>query len=137
MHTSSDAIAVQKTNNSGIGWVSAVTYSTASDYDSVDFWINAGNAPTTLTSLAVYDGEAIAHFLHLEDASGAPLPANTWVHLQIPFASPFFETAFSTSPTTIQTVCIINHSGGGNTQFLYVDDVVLIGADIFKSGFEN
>jgi hypothetical protein len=68
---------------------------------------------------------------------GAPLPANTWIEFTVPFSSPYFATASSTSPATVQAVCIINHSDGGPTSYLYIDDVALTGADIFKNGFEN
>ena len=38
---------------------------------------------------------------------------------------------------TVRIICLIDHSGDGQTKFFYLDDVMLTGADIFKSGFEN
>jgi hypothetical protein len=137
VHSGSAAIAVVKNDNNGAGWVARATYSASSDYDGVSFWINAGNSQTTLTSLAVFDALNDPHFLHLEDMYGAPLPMNTWIPFQIPFSSPFFAVASSTPPATVQTICLINHSAGGQNAYFYLDDIALTGADIFKSGFEN
>jgi hypothetical protein len=136
VHSGAAAVGIQKTDNNGAGWAAPTTYSAQSDYDGISFWFNAGAQETTLTSLAIYDGDDTAHFLHLEDAYGGHLPANTWIQFQIPFASPLFAMAESSSPTTIQTVCVINHSGGTGSQSLYLDDIALTGADIFKDGFQ-
>lgn len=134
VHSGTMAVAVLKTDNAGGGWQAPVTYSAESDYDGVEFWINAGSQDTTLTSLAIIDGDGDYHFAHLEDSYGGPLPADTWVQFKIPFASSLFATAQSSSPTTVQTICIVNHSDQGS--YLYIDDVALTGADIFKNGFE-
>ena len=137
VHSGTAAIAFDRTDNNGAGWQTPSVYSTASDYDGVSFWVNAGNSPTTTTSLAIYDAQDTGHFLHLEDIYGGPLPANTWVSFQIPFSSPYFTMAASTPPETMQTLCIVNHSAGGMGTFMFLDDVSLTGADIFKNGFEN
>ena len=137
VHGGSAAIAISKLDNNGAGWLAPTSYSAASDYDGIDFWINAGNAQTTLTSLAVTDATFNPHFLHLEDMYGAPLPVNTWVHFQVPFSSSFFAAALSTPPDSVSMVCVISHDTNGQNQFLYLDDVTLRGADIFKDGFDG
>ncbi len=137
VHSGSAAIAISKLDNSGVGWMAPTTYSASTDYDGVGFWVNAGDAQTTVTSLAVYDASFAPHFLHLEDVYSAPLPVNTWIHFQVPFSSPFFAVAFSTPPETVQELCLISHDTNGPTSFLYLDDVSLRGADIFKNGFEG
>jgi len=122
VHGGTAAIAIARTpDNNGAGWVAQTTYSTSSDYDGVDFWVNAGNDQTTLTTLAIYDMGDNPHFLHLEDVYGAALPANTWIQFQIPFASPFFAAALSSPPATLQTICLINHSSASG--YLYFDDI--------------
>jgi hypothetical protein len=136
VHSGSVAIAMQKFDNSGAGWVAPATYSATTDYDGVSFWIDAGNNQTSATSLAVYDAGDSGHFLHLEDAYGGPLPANTWVPFQIPFSSPLFAVALSTPPANVKTICVINHSSAPS-DFLFLDQVALTGADIFLSGFEH
>ncbi len=136
VHSGTAAVAITKLpDNNGAGWLAPTTYSTSSDYDGVMFWVNAGSSSTTLTSLAIYDVNNNPHFLHLEDLYGAPLPVNTWIQFQVPFASPFFAVASSSSPATVQTICLINHSTGA--AYLYLDDIALTGADIFKDGFGN
>ena len=137
VHSGSAAIAAPKTDNNGPGWAAPSSFSTTADYDGVSFWINAGNMQTTLTSLAVSDAQSNMHFLHLEDMYGGPLPVNTWVRFQIPFSSPFFAVASSSPPDTVQAFCLLNHTSGGSTEYFYVDDVALSGADIFKNGFDN
>ena len=137
VHSGSAAIAISKLDNNGAGWLAPTNYSASSDYDGVGFWVNAGDNQTTLTSLAIYDASFTPHFLHLEDVYGAPLPVNTWIHFQVPFSSPFFAVALSTPPETVQTVCVISHDTNGQTKFLYLDDVSLRGADIFKNGFDS
>lgn len=137
VHSGSAAVAISKLDNNGAGWPTPTTYSASSDYDAVDFWINAGDTQTSLTSLAISDASFTPHFLHLEDVYNAPLPVNTWVHFQIPFSSPFFAVASSTPPETVTVVCLISHDTDGQTKFLYLDDVSLRGADIFKNGFES
>ncbi len=138
VHSGSAAVGVSKNiDNNGMGWVAPTAYSASSDYDGISFWVNAGSNQTTLTSLAVFDALNDPHFLHLEDMYGAPLPVNTWIQFQIPFSSPFFAANSSTPPATVQTICLINHSGGGPSEFFYLDDVALTGADIFKNGFDN
>ncbi len=137
VHSGNAAIAVPKTDNNGPGWAGPSSFSTATDYDGVSFWVNAGSMQTTETSLAVYDAQSNTHFLHLEDMYGGPLPVNTWVQFKIPFSSPFFAVASSTPPDTVQAFCLLNHSSGGQTAYFYVDDVALTGADIFKNGFDS
>lgn len=137
VHSGSAAIAVSKLDDNGAGWLSSTTYSASSDYDGISFWINAGDIQTELTSLAIWDDSFTPHFLHLEDVYGASLPVNTWILFHIPFSSPFFVTALSTPPEMVKMICLIDHSGDGQTKFFYLDDIMLTGADIFKSGFEN
>jgi len=136
VHNGTQAIAVSRLDNNGVGWAGPITYSTTTDYDGVVFWINAGDSPTTVTSLGVQDHAGTSHFLHLEDIYGGPLPANMWIRFAIPFSSPYFEVNASTPPADFDQFCIINHSSGSQTTFIYVDDVMLTGADIFKNGFE-
>jgi hypothetical protein len=137
VHQGTKAIAVSRLDNNGIGWGGAATYSTTSDYDGLVFWINAGDTPTTVTSLGVYDSALAAHFLHLEDIYGGPLPANTWLRFDIPFSSPYFALRGYVPPPDFYQFCLINHSAGSQSTFIYVDDVTLTGADIFKDGFQN
>ena len=136
VHSGSTAIDISRfQDNNGAGWVAPTTYSASADYDGVSFWINAGTDPSTLTSLAVFDTDDNPHFLHLEDQYGSALPANTWVPFQVSFSSPLFAQALSSPPATVKTICLIGHSSG--TQFYFLDDVALTGADIFKNGFDN
>ena len=136
VHGGSTAISILKTDSAGVGWAAPTTYSTSSDYDSVSLWVNAGDTTTNVTSLAVTDAAFNQHFLHLEDIYGSALPANTWLHFQIPFSSPFFAFNSSSPPDSLTSFCIINHTNAGSG-FLYLDDVLLIGADIFKNGFDG
>lgn len=139
VHGGNAAIGISRQNdNNGGGWLAPRVYSASSDYDGVTFWVNSGNAPSAHTSLAVYDMNSDPHFMHLEDMYGAPLPANTWIQFQVPFSSPLFAAALSSPPETVQTFCVITHSAtGGPGDFIYLDDVWLNGADIFKDGFGN
>ena len=139
VHSGSAGVAISKqTDNNGAGWLAPTIYSASSDYDGVTFWVNSGSDQSTLTSLAIFDMDSNPHFLHLENLYGASLPANTWIQFQVPFASPFFEAVGSTSPATVQTICVITHSASGApNDFLFLDDVTLNGADIFKNGFDN
>jgi hypothetical protein len=138
VHTGNAALAISKLDNNAVGWAgTAATYSAISDYDGVIFWFNAGQTATTLTSFGVYDSALQGHFLHLEDIYGGPLPAGTWVRFEIPFSSPYFAQNDYTPPTDFYQFCVINHSSGGQSSYIYVDDVTLTGADIFKSGFDN
>jgi hypothetical protein len=136
VHSGTHALAVSRQSANGVGWAGPTNYSTSSDFDGVVFWINPGNDPTTSTSLAVFDSASNNHFLKLEDIYGGPLPAATWIRFEIPFSSSFFTSAGSTPPDDFSQVCVINHSSGSMTNFLYIDDVSLTGADIFKDSFE-
>jgi len=139
VHSGTAAVALSRhTDNNGAGWLAPVSYSATSDYDGVTFWVNSGNSESAHTSLAILDAGSNPHFMHLEDMYGAPLPAATWIHFQVPFSSPLFAAAVSTSPDTVKTICVITHSSTGSfSDFLYLDEVSLTGADIFKDGFGN
>ena len=137
VHGGSAGIAIPKVDTAGAGWLAETSYSASSDYAGISFWINAGDSATEVTSLGVYDASFAGHFLHLEDVLGAALPANTWIHFQIPFSSPFFAFNSYTPPETVKEICIISHNAEGMTKFFYLDEVTLTGADIFKNGFEN
>ncbi len=100
------------------------------------FWFNSGQIATTTTSFGVSDGMGNQHFLHLEDIYGGPIPAATWIRFEIPFSSPYFEVNHYTPPTDFGFFCVINHTSSLMQNFMYVDDVTLTGADIFKNGFE-
>jgi len=137
VHSGTAAVALSKQqDNNGAGWLAPATYSASSDYDGVTFWVNSGNNPSAHTSLAIFDASFNPHFMHLEDAYGAPLPAATWIHFQVPFSSPLFATALSSSPDSVTAICVITHSASGSfSDFMYLDDVSLTGVDIFKDGF--
>ena len=138
VHSGTAAVALSKQNdNNGAGWLAPVSYSATSDYDGVTFWVNSGNSQSMLTSLAIFDASDNPHFLHLEEMYGAPLPAATWIHFQVAFSSPLFASALSSSPDTVKAICVITHSPTGFSEFLYLDEVSLTGADIFKDGFGN
>ena len=134
-YSGTTSLAVTKQNdNNGAGWAGPVTYSTQTDYDGVTFWINSGNNPSPHTSLAVSDSNGDLHFAHLEDIYGGALPAATWIHFNVGFSSDYFVQAGSTPPGSLQFFCVITHSAASN-DFLYLDEVRLTGADIFKNGF--
>ena len=136
VHSGSAAIAISKgQDNNGAGWLAPATYSASADYDAISFWVNAGSSSSTLTSLAVFDATDTPHFLHLETLYGGPLPANQWIGFVVPFASDFFAAASSTPPETVKTICLISHTVGA--EFLFLDDVALRGADIFKDSFDT
>ena len=139
VHGGTAAVGLSKQyDNNGAGWLAPVSYSATSDYDGVSFWVNSGNSQSTLTSLAIFDASYDPHFLHLEEMYGGPLPAATWIHFQVSFSSPLFASALSSSPDTVQAICVITHSATGSyPNFLYLDEVSLTGADIFKDDFGN
>jgi len=139
VHSGTAAVAVSTQNdNNGGGWAATVSYSATSDYDAVTLWVNAGNNSRAHTSPAIFDMSGNPHFMHLEDMYGGPLPAATWIQFVVPFGSDLFQQALSTPPDTVQSICVITHSATGSfTDFFYLDDVSLRGADIFKSAFEN
>jgi hypothetical protein len=137
VHSGSMAMAVTRNDNDGVGWAGTQVYSTASDYDGVEFWFNAGNIATTITSFGVSDGSGDMHYLHLEDIYGGSLPAATWIRFAIPFSSPYFQSNGYTPPASFGFFCVINHTSSAQQNFMYVDDVTLTGADIFENGFES
>ena len=137
VHSGTTAMGVTIANFNSTCWQAATPLSRVSDYDAISLWVNAGfSAPQDLRFLIYGNGEIIGK-IDLVTVYGGPLPAATWIPLRI--ALPGLPAdAPPTDADHFDDIVIRTYSSGmGGADRFFVDDVVLIGADIFKSGFDG
>jgi len=114
-------------------WAAPAAYSTLSDYDGISFWIFGPDGSEAI-DLVLYSGDDLVGYASVADMYGAPIPAATWIHLQLSFSSNLFNPS-GLNATTFTDIAFRFHSAGDGSFLL--DDIVLTGADIFKNDFEN
>jgi hypothetical protein len=139
VHSGTTAIGVTLADFNSACWQSPATLSRLSDYDSISLWVNASpSAPQDLRFL-LYSGADIIGKIDLVTVYGAPLPASTWIPLRISLAAlPADSSATPPDPNVFDDIVIRTYTtGAGGADRFFVDDVVLIGADIFKDGFDG
>jgi len=137
VHSGTTAIGVTIGNFNSTCWQAPSSLSRTRDYDTISLWVNAGfSAPQDLRFLIYGSGEIIGK-IDLVTAYGAPLPAATWIPLRISLADLTAEPP-PTDPDLFDDIVIRTYStGSGGADRFFVDDVVLIGADIFEDSFEG
>ncbi|MEO7326803.1 MAG: hypothetical protein ABIW82_18425 [Dokdonella sp.] len=136
VHSGTTAAVVSMQNFNAASWQAPTTYSTASDYDGISFWLFDGlSSGTQDLALLLYNTDnVIVGKIDLAVAYGAPLPYATWINVRIPLNN-LPNPQNVPDPTLFNNIVIRTYSGSGNNYF-FIDDVALIGADIFKNGFE-
>jgi len=138
VHSGTTAAGVLVGDFNGASWQAPATYSTLTDYDTLSFWLHdgipGGSGPQDLAFLLYNSDDVIVGRIDLVVAYGAPLPQATWFNLRIPLNG-LPNPSGAPDPTRFNNITIRTYSNNQSQRF-FVDDVVLIGADIFKSGFE-
>jgi hypothetical protein len=136
VHSGTTAIEVALASFNSACWQTPTMLSRLSDYDSISFWLNAGaSAPQDLRFL-LYNGSDIVAKVDLATAYGAPLPASSWIHLVISLSDLPAEVGLP-DPSRFDDMVIRTYTTGSGNDRFFIDDVVLIGADIFKDGFDG
>ncbi|MBA8888693.1 hypothetical protein FHW12_002926 [Dokdonella fugitiva] len=138
VHSGTTAIGVTIADFNSTCWQAPSSLSRQSDYDAISLWVNVGSftAPQDLRFLIYGNGEIIGK-VDLVTVYGGPLPAATWIPLHISLAD-LPADAPPADPEHFDDIVIRTYSTGlGGADRFFVDDVVLIGADIFKDGFEG
>lgn len=135
VHSGTTAIGVAIGNFHSVCWQAPAPLSRLSDYDAISLWVNAGfSAPQDLRFLIYGNGEIIGK-IDLVTVYGGPLPPATWIPLRISLPD-LPADAVPADPEHFDDIVIRTYSiGAGGADRFFVDDVVLIGADIFKDGF--
>jgi hypothetical protein len=132
-HGGTISVRITDDQSAAASWAAPATYSTLSDYDGLSFWVNGGDNGGENVTAVLYNQNTLIGTTSLADMYGAPIPINTWVHLQLSFFSPLFNPQ-GDNPTTFTDITFRSHDLNGD--IFYLDDIALTGADIFKSGFE-
>jgi hypothetical protein len=133
VHGGTVSVAILDQQSSAASWLAPIPYSTFSDYDGVSFWVNGGSNGGEDVTVVLYNQLDLVGTTSLASLYGAPIPASTWIHLQLSFFSPLFNPA-GDNATTFTDITFRSHSGSSTIFFL--DDIALTGVDIFKSDFE-
>jgi hypothetical protein len=134
-HTGTASIGIQDHVGVAFGWCPTAAYSIASDYDGISFWVNGGTQGGENVVLALANSSSTVVSATLAALYGAPLPINTWVHIQSSFFSPVFS--YPDAAVTFNSIAFYVYStAGSGNDFFFLDDIALIGVDIFKNGFE-
>jgi hypothetical protein len=133
-HDGTISVGVNDDQSATASWLAPATYSTLSDYDGVSFWVNGGSNGGENVTVVLYNQDGLVGTTSLASLYGAPIPINTWIHLQLSFFSPLFNP-IGTNPTTFTDITFRSHDSGG--QLFFLDDIALTGADIFENGFEQ
>ncbi|MEO7323624.1 MAG: hypothetical protein ABIW82_02220 [Dokdonella sp.] len=138
VHSGTAAIGVVVADFNSACWQAPAAVSRLGDYDSISFWVNAGSSAPQDLRFLLYSGIDIVGKIDLVTVYGAPLPASTWVFVRISLSDlPADPNSTPPQPTTFDDIVIRTYTSGGASDRFFVDDVVLIGADIFKNGFDG
>jgi hypothetical protein len=138
VHSGTTAATVVAQNFNGAAWLAPMTYSTLSDYDTISFWLYdgfGGVGPQDLAFLLYNSDDAIVGKVNLVDVYGAVLPQNVWINLLVPLNG--LSNPSSVPDQTHFNTLVIRTYTTNSSQRFFIDDVQLIGADIFKDGFES
>ncbi|MBO9664570.1 hypothetical protein [Dokdonella sp.] len=138
VHSGTTAIGVTLADFNSVCWQAPAVLSRLNDYRSISLWVNAGpSAPQDLRFL-LYRGEDIVAKIDLVTVYGAPLPASTWIPLRISLSDLVPDPNAPADPSLFDDVVIRTYTmGAGGADRFFVDDVVLLGTDIFEDGFDG
>lgn len=138
VHSGTTAIGVTLGDFNSACWQAPAALSRLSDYDSISLWVNAGpSAPQDLRFLLYSDGEIVGK-IDLVAVYGAPLPASMWIPLRISLSDLPLDSGAPPDASLFDDIVIRTYTNGaGGADRFFVDDVVLIGADLFEDGFDG
>lgn len=138
VHSGTTAIGVTLADFNSVCWQAPAALSRVSGYSSISLWVNAGqSAPQDLRFL-LYSGGDIVAKIDLVAVYGAALPASTWIPLRISLSDLTPEPGAPADPTLFDDIVIRTYTTGtGGADRFFVDDVVLIGSDLFEDGFDG
>jgi hypothetical protein len=139
VHSGTTAIGVTIADFNSACWQASAPLSRLSDYDSISLWVNAGSSAPQDLRFLLYSGMDIIGKIDLVAVYGAALPASTWIPLRISLSDlPPDSGSTPPDPSVFDDIVIRTYTtGAGGPDRFFVDDVVLIGADIFKDGFDG
>ncbi|MEO7323438.1 MAG: hypothetical protein ABIW82_01270, partial [Dokdonella sp.] len=139
VHTGTHSIRFTPDNFNAVSWCAPATYSAATDFTGIDFWVNGGTTGGQNVDVVLGLGVNSVIFASLTSLNGGnPIPAATWVHIQAPFTTGALMYAGQFDKISLQ-----DESGAVQAN-MYFDDVALVGPSsaatgnyIFGDSFES
>ena len=135
VHSGIHSIRFTPDNFNAVSWCS-VTYSAATDFTGIDFWVNGGTSGGQNVDVVLSLGANIVAIATLTALNGgSPIPAATWIHIQALFTSGVLAYNGQFDRISLQ-----DESGGAQAN-MYFDDVSLVSGatqnSIFTDSFEQ
>ncbi len=122
VHTGTHSIRFTPDHFNAVSWCTPITYSAATDYTGLDFWVNGGTTGNQNVDVVLGLVGAPVKFASLTALNGGnPIPAATWVHIQAPFTSG--ALAYNGQFDQI----LLQDESGAVQANMYFDDVSLVG----------
>jgi hypothetical protein len=121
VYSGADSIRFTPDNFNGLSWCTPATYSAATDYSGLDFWVNGGTTGGQNVDLLLGLVGSTVGSASLTSLNGGPIPANTWVHIQASFAGGLGYSG------QFDQITFLDESGAGGPQAdVYFDEVSLV-----------
>jgi sugar lactone lactonase YvrE len=139
VHSGTYSIRFTPDTFNAVSWCAPATYSAATDYTGIDFWVNGGTTGGQDVDVVLGLGNSSVKFASLTSLNaGNPIPASFWQHIQASFTSG--DLAYSGDFDRIS----LQDESGGTQANIYFDDVMLVGPtsqqatqnSIFADSFE-
>jgi len=131
VHSGTHSIRFTPDHNNAVSWCTPATYSAATDYNGIDFWVNGGTTGAQNVNLVLgLAGNPVAQS-SLTALQGIPLAANLWVHFQVSFTAGALTYNGSFDQISLQD------ESGAVQASMYFDDVALIPAAAAPTAVQN
>lgn len=123
VHSGARSIRFTPDNFNAVSWCAPATYSAATDYTGIDFWVNGGTTGSQNVDVVLGLAGNPVSFASLTSLNGGnPIPSATWVHIQAPFTSGVLAYNGMFDKISLQD------ESGAVQENMYFDDVTLVGA---------
>lgn len=135
VHSGTHSIRFTPDNFNAVSWCAPATYSAATDFTGIDFWVNGGTTGGQNVDVVLSLGASIVKFASLTSLNGGnAIAPGTWTHIQATFTAGVLAYSGQFDKISLQ-----DESGVVQAN-MYFDDVSLVSGatqnSIFTDGFD-
>jgi hypothetical protein len=123
VHSAPRSVRFTPDNNNAVSWCAPATYSAATDYTGIDFWVNGGTTGSQNVNLVLgLAGNPVQQASLMALNGGNAIAVGAWTHIQASFTSGVLAYNGQFDQISLQ-----DESGGVQAN-MYFDDVSLVAA---------
>ena len=120
VHSGANSIRLTPDDYNAVSWCAPATYSAATDFTGIDFWVNGGTTGGQNVDVVIsLDPDVVASASLTSLNGGTPVPAGAWQHIQATFTTGVLAYSGNFDRISLQD------ESGGTQADIYFDDVML------------